>query len=379
MKKKILCLCLTVLLLTAMLPVSAAGTVLTIKSPASLPDVGKTFTVTVDISGNPGLCAAQFTLTYDQTALECTEANLGKVLSGTLAATNPAAEDGAIIAAASAEPVKGEGALGEFTFQVKKAAAAGDFGLAEVVLTGDNGKAITFTVEGGELEEPKEPGGQQPGGQQQGQIPPTPKHPEDPVQPGGAGEQTTAETGAFSDVAADYWGTPYIAEAVSRGLFSGYPDGTFQPDANIIRADFVTVLWRSAGSPEPKAAAAFTDVPANAYYAKAVAWAAENGYVNGTSATTFSPNGELERQAAMTILFRYSGGQSGMELMLSGLYDSGFADSASIASWAKAAMYWGYYNGIISGVGENLLSPTTGATRAQLAKILVNYLDKFAI
>ena len=373
MTKRILCLCLVVLLLTALLPVSAAGTVLEIKAPSAQPKVGETYTVTVDISGNPGLCAAQFTLTYDKSALECVSADLGKVLKGALTATNPNASDGAIIAMASATPMKGDGTLGEFTFRVKKNAAANSFALADVVLTGD-GSNITFTVTGGTLiETPKTPEPQQQttgGGQ-------TPQQPESPQKPGTA--QETAEASVFLDVKADFWGAPYIAEAVSRGLFSGYPDGSFHPNANITRADFVTVLWRSAGSPEPKAAAPFADVTSDRYYAKAIAWASENGYVSGTSKTTFDPTGELQRQAAMSILFRYSGGQSGTELMLSSVYDGGFADSASIASWAKSAMYWGYYNGIITGVGDNLLSPTTGATRAQLATILVKYLDKFGI
>ena len=172
-----------------------------------------------------------------------------------------------------------------------------------------------------------------------------------------------------------HWGESFVQQAVEMGLFTGYPDGTFRPDGTISRADFVTVLWRSASSPEPKEDAPFADVPADAYYAKAVAWAKENGYVDGTGATTFDPAGALQRQAAMKILFCYNGGQSGLELLLTSVYDAAFADSGMIAPWAKAPLYWAYYNGIISGVGDDCLSPQTAVTRAQMAKILVNYLN----
>ena len=188
---------------------------------------------------------------------------------------------------------------------------------------------------------------------------------------------TTIKTVPLTDFIdmTSHWGESFVQQAVEMGLFTGYPDGTFKPDDTISRADFVTVLWRSAGSPEPKTAAPFADVPANAYYAKAVAWAKENGYVDGTGATTFAPADALQRQAAMKILFCYNGAQSGLELLLTSAYDAAFTDSGMIASWAKAPLYWAYYNDIISGVGGDCLSPTTSVTRAQMAKILVNYLN----
>lgn len=92
------------------------------------------------------------------------------------------------------------------------------------------------------------------------------------------------------------------------GLFNGYPDGTFRPNANISRADYVLVLWRAEGSPEPNGAAAFSDVSAGAYYAKAVAWAYEKGYVNGKGEGKFDPTGSLTRQEAMKIRFGLDAG-----------------------------------------------------------------------
>ena len=87
--------------------------------------------------------------------------------------------------------------------------------------------------------------------------------------------------------------------------------------------------------------------------------------------------GSITRQEAMTILFKLHGGYGGLEQMFVETYDKGFADSGEIASWAKTAMYWAYYNALINGTGENALSPKGTATRAQLAKILVNYVEKF--
>ena len=358
-------------------------TVLTIITPQQYPAAGESFTVTVDITGNPGLCAVQFALAYDETAMKCTSAELGDVLQGTFSATNPAGKAGAIIAAASPNPVESDGTLAEFTFEMKDVLGSCTFALTDVILSDGKKNEISAAVVGGELIKPT----QQPG-EQQPPIPSDPPvenpqvthldHGGDSDTPAQGSEQPTENAMHFSDVNEDYWGAPFIARAVEIGLFSGYPDGSFRPEADISRGEFITVLWRSAGSPEPRSASAFADVKESDFFCKAVAWAAENGYVNGVSAERFNPDGVLERQAAMSILFRYSGSQSGMELMFTGVYDSGFEDSAEIAPWAKPAMYWAYYNGIINGVSEDLLSPTTGATRAQIAKILVNYVEKFA-
>lgn len=140
------------------------------------------------------------------------------------------------------------------------------------------------------------------------------------------------------------------------------------------RAQFVTVLWRLAGTPEETRDTPFTDT-AGQYidFQKAIAWGYHQGYVKGTSEETFSPDNTLTRQEAMTILFRYAGGQSGMELMFTGIYDGQFQDSADIAPWARSAMYWGVYHELIQGTGGDNLSPTGSASRVQIAKIMTQY------
>ena len=353
----------------------AADTELIIRPPDTLPGAGDVFCVSVDISGNPGLCAVQFTLNFDRSKMTCTDADTGSILSGTLSASNPNGSSGPIIAAASAEAVTGDGTLAEYTFRADADISEFDFTLTGIVLTDAAGSSITGSQSISPTENPPSVPDTPPS------VPDTPLVPSAPAETptaAGTAEALQEEAPSFSDVSADFWGADYIARAAKLGLFNGYPDGTFHPNDNINRADFVTVLWRLSGSPEPKVGSPFADVPSDAYYAKAVAWAKESGYVDGTGPDTFGPSGMLQRQAAMKILFAYSGGSIGAEMMFYQTYESGFNDSADIAPWAKSAMYWGYYNGIISGVGDGYLSPGTGATRAQLAKILVNYIDKFA-
>jgi len=363
MKRKLTGLCLAVLLIIAALPVSAEGTVMKVNVPEEIPEVGQSFQVTVTIEGNPGLTAAQFTLKYDKDVVCCRSIKEQGAVKEMLSANNPNGDMGAVVAAASADPTEGDGVLCVYTFEVLRSGDPG-FSAVDVKLMDGNKQKIAIRIV-----QPAQKG--QPADSGEGGNAST----------GGTTESISAASGTkvtFSDVREDFWGAADIAKAVSLGLFSGYPDGTFHPNANISRADFVTVLWRASGSPELKRAAAFTDVAADKYYAKAVAWASENGYVNGVSETRFDPTGMLQRQAAMKILFAYSGGVSGAEVFLYNAYDDAFSDSHQIAPWAKNAMYWGYYKGLISGMGNGRLSPTTGATRAQLAKILVNYLDKIA-
>lgn len=182
----------------------------------------------------------------------------------------------------------------------------------------------------------------------------------------------------FTDTAG-HWGEAYIGEAAARGLFSGYGDGRFGPDDAMTRAQFVTVLWRMAGRPEGAAEPPFTDTGGEiAEFRAAIAWGYDRGYINGVSEDRFEPSGLLTREQAMKILFYFAGGDPGDGPELYDVFDRGYADSAEISSWAREPMYWGVYNGIIAGVGDGLLAPQDTATRAQLAKILIVYMDDVA-
>ena len=112
------------------------------------------------------------------------------------------------------------------------------------------------------------------------------------------------ETLDFADVPTDAYYYEAVKWAAKKGITGGTGDGTFNPNGSCTRAHIVTFLWRAAGSPAPKSTVSFADVPADSYYAKAVAWAVENGVTNGTSASTFSPNAGCTRAQIVTFLFR---------------------------------------------------------------------------
>lgn len=385
MKKRILasllavCMCLG--LTTGALAVERAT--LTLSAPEALPAVGETFTVTVSITDNPGICAVQFTVESDDAVVECVSAKIGGALSGALAATNPDASNGAIIAAANTQTMEEDGTLGVLTYRV---VAQGDAGLrlSGIVLTDGDGKDASYTTAADVLPADSEPetgeAGDGVGGSQPPVIPEIPQTPAAPVTPAQPAE--TAPQTSFTDVPTGFWAETYIQKATEAGLFQGYADGSFKPNQNVTRIQFITVLWRNAGRPAASQVAPFSDVntSADTDFAKAASWGYEKGYITGyenaDGTISFRPNGTITRQQAMAILFRYSGASSGAELMLTGIYDGQFSDSGQIASYAKDAMYWAVYNGYINGTSATTLSPNGLATRAQLAKILVEYLEK---
>jgi len=365
-----LALCLA---LTLAVPVRAAGTVLTVNAPDTLPGVGKTLTVTVDISGNPGISTAQFTLTYDKSMLECTGIEPGAMLDGAQVASNFKGREGAMIAAASDGELTGNGELAVFTFKVKK---SGDpiLTVASPLLCREGGAEIPVSVVGAKVKDaglrndPEE------------YLPADDAEEEEELPVAESGKEPLPEE-AVESLFVDTAGHPnelYINEAVERGFFQGYADGSFKPNGNVTRGAFVTVLWRMAGRPEPTAAAPFTDIGhVSEEFRSAIAWAYEKGYINGRSATAFAPGDPMSRQATMKILFHHYGGGSGMEVTFREAYDAFFTDSATLNEQFKAPMYWGIYNGLIEGKTENTLGGPTVADRALLATVLVKYTDRF--
>ena len=369
-RNRILCVLMAALLAAALsLPAAAEGTSLTIGAPETLPAVGETFTVTVRISGNPGLCAAQYTLAFDPSVVRCESASVGDILRGTFAATNPKAEAGAIVAAATVTPATGDGSVGVFTFQVLKAGET-DFTLQDAIFSGADGAPIRTNITSAPAEDkPGQPEQPAPGGET-GQTPG--KDPAQPEQPGQ--EQPLSAEPLFTDVPQSFWGYEAIQKAARLGLVNGVGEGRFAPERKLTRAEFVTMLWRLAGQPAAGAKADFTDVPAEIWYRAGLDWAAEKGYVTGDGGR-FKPEDQITRQEAVTILFRYSGGQSGMETMFSAIYADQFSDSGAVASWAKSAMDWAIYNSVIQGAGGRL-NPTGTASRAEIAAIFVRYAEK---
>lgn len=370
MKRKLVGVLLALSLLCV--PAYAADAALTVDAPDTLPAVGETFTVEVDLAGNPGFSAAQFTLAFNSSVVDCQSVQLGSVLSGMMSATNPDAAEGAIVAAVSTGTVTKNGTVGVFTFRVLKAGDPG-FALKDSIFSDADGadvpiSAVTAPATGTENTPSTD-------------TPDTSETPDadapDGETPADEPQTGTEEAPRFSDVPATFWSYEQIRQAAERGVIGGYADGTFRPNASVTRAQFVTMLWRLVGRPAASAPAPFTDVAGlNADFRAAIAWAAENGVVNGVTATEFRPHAAINRQQAMAILFRYSGGISGMELMLTSVYDAQFSDSGSISPSLKSGVYWAVYNGIIGGVTKTTLAPKNTATRAQIAVILMRYADK---
>ncbi len=368
----------------------AAGTTLKLTAPDKLPDVGQTFTVTAELTGNTGLAAVQLSLGYDDSVVECTGIENGALVAGMLAASNPyATRDGvgAILAAATTTAVKTDGSLAVFTFRVK---AAGDakLTLADALLSDTDGKALPLSYSlpaliaqgsgsdsgSGSGSDAEKPGTDNKKSEDDKKSEDEDK-PEDEEKPAD-GAQEEVKAGSFRDVTSAHWAFASVERAAELGLVTGYSDGTFRPDTHVTRAQFVLMLWRMCGKPAAAKAASFADASAD-WYQDALSWAVEKGYVNGLSDTRFGPDAPITRQQAMAILFRLNGGQSGTELTLTGIYEQTFADSTTIASWAKDATWWAVYHELVSGVGGSRIAPEANASRAQIAAILLRYADQF--
>ena len=199
---------------------------------------------------------------------------------------------------------------------------------------------------------------------------------EDPNQPPDETEPpiiTNPPAPGFADVPQNAWYYEPVMLAVEAGLFSGVSETEFMPDGTMSRAMLVTVLWRQNGSPmgykNP-----FADVGPGLWYTDAIAWAAEENIVSGMGEGLFDPEGLLTREQLALILYRYSGATARQDDSLFG----SFADGETVSPWALEAVYWAVSEGLIGGTIEEeilYLNPQSSATRAQVATILMRYLE----
>lgn len=181
---------------------------------------------------------------------------------------------------------------------------------------------------------------------------------------------------AFSDLDAKAWYHEGVDYALTNSLMNGVGGGKFEPDGQLTRAQLVTVLYRAAGEPDTgKQVNPFTDVADDTWYTKAVIWAANNGIVNGVGKNVFAPDASITREQIATMLYRYAGAEAAKEDKL-----SAFPDAAKTSDWAKEALNWAVASGLINGVadanGTANLEPQSTATRAQIATILMRWLEK---
>lgn len=176
-----------------------------------------------------------------------------------------------------------------------------------------------------------------------------------------------AAGGIFSDVPNGAWYADAVDYVYEHGIMNGTSATTFSPNTPMTRAMLVTVLHRAAGSPSAATGTAFSDVPSGAYYTDAVAWASANSIVTGYGNGRFGSNDPVSRAQIAAILWRYAGSPSAEA-------GQDFADESSIPAYASAAVDWARANGVVNGTTGNRFDPNGNATRAQVATILRNYL-----
>lgn len=179
----------------------------------------------------------------------------------------------------------------------------------------------------------------------------------------------------YTDVKEGAWYYQAVQYAVNQGLFQGTTESTFSPNGTMSRAMAVTVLYRLAGSPEVEGTVDFTDVDAEAYYYRALVWAWEAGIVQGVDAERFAPQSMVTREQLVSLLYRYAQTQN---MDVSEKADLGdYADAEQVSAYAREAMAWAIGNGIVEGVDAATLAPKGTATRAQAAAILMRFLENF--
>lgn len=174
-------------------------------------------------------------------------------------------------------------------------------------------------------------------------------------------DEPVAPEKLFADVSAEEYYYEAVKWASENGVTGGIGENLFGAKLPCTRAQIVTFLWRAAGSPEPKGMSGFVDVSADAYYAKAVAWAVEQGIVSGTSATTFSPDAVCTRAQSVAFLYRAFGTRTDKA--------AGFSDVSADAYYADAVA-WAVENGVASGIGGGLFAPDQDCARGQIVAFL---------
>ena len=371
-------LLLAALLLALALPALAAGTEVRVTGPEAAPGAGDSFDLTLELRGNPGCCLIDVQLDFPADAVQCTGIDEGPVLQEMLSVTNPAAPGGAVVTGIRASLLHMDGVIAVLHFTALRELDGTEFTLRELTVGDFDGAPLPLTVLGpgpfGTPPETTEP--PQESESPETTQPPQETEPPETTEPPVSPTQEPQSAPDFPDIAG-HWGEDSIRRAAELGLFRGYADGSFGPDKPVTRAQFLTVLYRLAGSPVNEGVTALEDVgmlPAEFRFA--IAWGHAQGYVQGRSDTIFDPGAAVTRQEAMKILFAMDGGQSGAEALFTAFYEDAYTDSGSIADWARPAMYWGVYHGLITGTSKTTLSPRSPASRAQLARILVNYVDK---
>ena len=187
-------------------------------------------------------------------------------------------------------------------------------------------------------------------------------------------ENAVTPTLPFTDVKSGDWFYEAVQYVYDKGMMTGVSADRFAPASTTTRGMIVTILYRLENEPAVSGGSAFTDVESGAWYADAVAWAAANDIVNGTSATTFAPNSPITREQMATMLYRFAQ-YKGMDAVTLQEHLTGYPDGGQVSDYAIPAMNWAVGQGLIAGMENGTLVPQGSATRAQVATILMRFCE----
>lgn len=185
--------------------------------------------------------------------------------------------------------------------------------------------------------------------------------------------ENTETTIQFTDVNENDWYYDAVKYVYVNGLMSGVSDTTFAPNANTTRGMIVTVLYRMENQPNVTIDNSFKDVKSTDYYGNAIYWAKQNNIVSGYNSTTFAPNDNITREQIAAILYRYAAYKGYSVDKTSDL--SNFNDTSNISNYALTPIKWAVSSGLISGMGDSTISPLGNASRAQIATILMRFIE----
>ena len=186
-------------------------------------------------------------------------------------------------------------------------------------------------------------------------------------------KETTDWANPFMDVSESDWFYDAVKYVAETGLMDGMSETSFEPNLSTTRCMIVTILWRLENQPEATDSCSFSDVAVGEYYAKAVAWSEANGIVLGYDADTYGPDDPITREQLVAILYRYAKYKGYDTTATNDL--SAFTDSANISTYALPAMKWAVAETLVSGNPDATLSPNGEATRAQVAMILMRFIE----
>lgn len=189
-------------------------------------------------------------------------------------------------------------------------------------------------------------------------------------------KDTISVIGPFADVSVDAWYADAVQYVYEKGMMNGTSENSFSPDETTTRGMIVTMLHRLENEPAASASA-FNDVAAGSWYADAVAWAAAQGVVNGISDTAFAPDTAITREQMAAILYRYAQSK-GQGFTGAWAFQLDYPDADAVSDYAYEAMCWATLHGIINGMGDGSLAPQGAATRAQVATMLMRFIENIA-